>query len=178
MAVPVVPTWDVGTLPTSGLLNARIRDPMFFLRNRPRAVLRRTTSQALSNGSITPITWQTSDVDSEVGFSSVTNPTRYTVQTDGIFYLTVSVVFQGGATGKRDVWFRVNGDDSRRWGWNSKGVGGAGSGADMCTYAATHVVLADNDYIEVLAYQNNGTALNVNASNQDPRFQILWVSRA
>lgn len=176
MAVPPLTSWDVGVNPTSTILNARIRDAIAFLKNRPHAVLRRITSnQPLSNNTVTPIMWNSEDMDTDGGHSNVTNPSRYTFNTPGVYYVNTVLVWGQSTVGKRSMFFALNGDTSRRYGWNSIFPINA-SGADMCLNACAHVTAQAGDYIEVWGLQDSGGSLDVKPSNQDPRFEIEWVA--
>lgn len=176
MAAPTPANWNVGENPTSTILNARIRDVVNFLKARPHAVLRRTTSQSIANSFGESVQWTSEDLDTDNGHSTVTNMQRYTVQSEGIYYLTAIVPFTGNASGRRDAYFRLNGDINRRWGQMTLYPGSAGASAELCVAIAAHMKLVVGDFVEVIAFQTSGGALNVVSSNQDPRFEILWVS--
>lgn len=176
MAVPALASWNVGENPTSTILNSRIRDALNFLKARPHAVLRRTTSQSVTNSFGEAVQWTSEDLDTDSGHSTVTNTQRYTVQSDGVYYLTAIVPFAGNASGRREAYFRLNGDSSRRWGQMTIYPGSAGASAELCVAIATHMKLVVGDWVEVIAFQTSGGALNVVSTNQDPRFEILWVS--
>jgi hypothetical protein len=165
----------VGVNPTATILNARIRDAINFLKSPPFAVLRRATNQTLTTGFGDSIKFTSEDKDSDNGHNTVTNPERYTVQTAGVYYLTATVIFAGNGTGQRDVYFRLNGNTDFRWGWHSMVPGAAGGSPDICIVTATHMRLEVGDFVEVIAHQDSGGNLDVKASNQDPRFEILWV---
>lgn len=176
MAIPSFFTWDVGSNPTKNTLDTRIRDAINFLKNPPHAVLRRTTSQTIANDFGEAVQWTSEDKDSDNGHSTVTNPQRYTVATTGTYYLTASVVFANtSGVGHRHIYFRLNGDTNFRWGWQSDYPGVAGSNAQICLLASAHMRLELGDWVEVIAHQNSGGTLDIVSSNQDPRFEIMWV---
>ncbi|HEX4816710.1 MAG TPA: hypothetical protein VFV66_28545 [Nonomuraea sp.] len=170
-------TWNVADTPTHTILNARIRDGINGLKALPLAVLRKTANQSISSGVHTAVTWNAEDVDSDGGHSTVSATERYTAQTAGWYYLTATVVFGGNANGRRDAYFRVNGDTSRRWGWNTQTPTTDATGADICMVISTHLHLDVGDWVEAIAHQDSGGALNVLTSNQDSRFQIMWVAQ-
>jgi hypothetical protein len=176
MPIPTAATWNVGDNPTSTILNTRIRDAITGLTTLPMAVLRKTATQAIASSTYLALTWPTEDLDTDGGHSTVTNTERYTAQVTGWYHLTATVVFSGNATGRRDAFFRINGITTRRYGWHTSTPGPNAGGADICIVLATHAYLTVGDYAEVIAYQDSGGSLNLLASNQDSRFEIMWVS--
>ncbi|HEY9375049.1 hypothetical protein [Streptomyces sp.] len=176
MAAPPLSSWDVGVNPTSAILNARIRDAINFMKNRPHAVLRRITSnQAVSSNTNTPIFWNGEDLDTDGGHSNVTNPSRYTVATAGYYQLSAVVVWGTNSNGYRQIFFAKNGVTTSRYGMIYTFVRGIG-GAQICMSTSVVLGLQAGDYVEVWGYQNTGGSLDVSVSNQDSRFEIEWVS--
>ncbi|MGW0805278.1 hypothetical protein [Nonomuraea sp. NPDC002799] len=176
MPAPTPANWNVGENPTATILNLRIRDTINFLKARPHAVMRRLSAQSIPHNTHTAIAWTAEDIDSDFGHSTLTQPERYTAVSEGIYHLTATVIFGGNATGRRDAYFRLNGDTTRRWGQTVGFPAQAGASPDIGLIIATHMKLAVGDYVEVIAYQNSGGALNVVSSNADCRFELLWVS--
>lgn len=176
MPLPPTTNWNVGDNPTSTILNARIRDAINGLKALPFAVLRKTTNQSITSGVYTAVTWPTEDADTDNGHSTVTNTERYTAQVEGWYYLTATIAFSGTANGRRDAFFRLNGDTTHRYGWNTVTPTSMASGADICLIISTHLRLLVGDYVEVIGYQDSGSTLNLLTTNQDSRFEISWVS--
>lgn len=176
MALPAVNPWNVGVNPTSTILNTNIRDLVQFIRNRPHAILRRITStQNATSGTLIQVQYNTEDVDTDAAHDNVTNPSRYTVKTDGVYWLNATVVMSGNANGKRDAWFRVNGSTAFRYGWQTMTPTANGGGADICLNISAHLRLVTNDYVEVTVLQNSGTTLTLSASEQ--RLEVMWVGK-
>lgn len=176
MAAPPLSSWDVGVNPTSTILNARVRDAVNFLKNRPHAVLRRITSnQLVSSSTNTPIFWNGEDLDTDGGHSNVTNPSRYTVATAGYYHLSAVVIWGTNGNGYRQIYVAKNGDTTSRYGMTYTFVRGV-SGAQICMSTSVVLGLQAGDYIEVWGYQNSGGSLDVAVSNADSRFEVEWVS--
>ena len=176
MPVPALPSWNVADEPTAAMLNTRIRDEINALKTLPFAVLRKTSAQGTSSGIHTAVQWNSEDVDTDGGHSNVTNNTRYTAQVAGWYYLIATVLWAGNANGRRDIYFRKNGDATRRYAWSTNTPTSLAAGADIGVTISAHMHLDVGDYVEVVTMQNCGATLNLLASNQDSRFQIQWVA--
>lgn len=174
MIVPPLTNWNVGEEPTSAMFNARIRDAINFLKAPPMGVFRRSTTQPTSSGIWTPVQWNVEDLDTDGGHSNVTNPSRYTAQTEGYYLCASTVEFQGNSTGFRDARFRKNADNTRFWGWNTIEPD-VGHGADVAIFA--YIPLQVGDYVEVMAKQTSGGTLNIGNDGLDSRLEVRWVSK-
>jgi hypothetical protein len=78
------------------------------------------------------------------------------------------VAFAQNATGIRGIQIRLNGSTLL-----ASNFVVAFTGASTDVMAVTHYNLAANDYVELLAYQNSGGALNASlGANYSPEFMI------
>ena len=171
--IPPLTTWSVGELPTSAILNSRIRDAINFLKSPPLAIFRKTANQNTSSGTWTAINWDVEDVDTDGGHSNVTNNTRYTAQTAGWYLVTGQIHWTANATGFRELRFRKNGSNTDLYGWNVMRANDSSEAADIQSVA--YVFLAVNDYVEVQALQSSGGTLATFNDGQDCRFEVRWV---
>lgn len=175
MPVPPIANWNVGTEPpTSTIFNSRIRDALNFLISRPMGVFRKSGNQSTSNNTATAIGWDVEDLDNDGGHSNVTNNTRYTSQSAGWFHVSCTLHWAANATGFREVWFRVNADNTRRHGYCVLEVDDGVEGKD--TNSSTHIYLNAGDYVEVMGRQSSGGTLATTNDGRDTRFEIEWVS--
>lgn len=118
------------------------------------------------------LTFNTEREDTANLHSIVTNTSRITVPDAGRYIFDASVEFAGNATGIRQLFFRING--TLIFAADSRINAGAGIGTQI--NLSRGVVLAAADYVEVLARQDSGGALNINASSAySPEFGCVWV---
>lgn len=174
--VPNPRTWTVAELLTAAKMNTDVRDGLNFLLSPPLAILRKTTSQGVSNGTHTAITFDAEDFDRDGGHSNVTNPSRYTCQTAGYYDLSGNITFAANGTGWRDIMFQKNGSSSTRQSRNGCPAIPGGTAESALNLAGT-MFLSVSDYVEIVAYQTSGGTLNAVASNQDSRFEVRWASK-
>ncbi len=149
---------STGTAPPAAWGDA-VRNGLEFLARRPGCVVQRTAAQSIPNSALTAIQFTATDVRDTDGYhSTATNPERITVPAGlgGLYSIGAVVPYVGNATGARVVRLRINGATTV-------------ASVDVPTNAGTtstsvHVSvlwpLAVGDYVEVLAFQSSGGALN------------------
>lgn len=168
-------TWTVGQVVTAAQLNQQIRDNENFLFAVPNFV--GTTAGgaiSLTNATNTAIAFDTNQVDNYSGHNTVTNNTRYTAQLAGRYLLFGRVGFVFNATGSRAVAFRINGGSVDLTTNTNTQPPTVTDGAGVMTSAMMFLNL--NDYVEVMAFQRSGGALNTVSANN--RFEALWIGAA
>jgi len=121
----------------------------------------RSTSQTISSGvataiSYTAITWDTDDY-----WALSPNPTRLTVPTDGVYMFFTHIKWDADSNGKRVLDIRMNGT-TFRGGQSSPGNMGAGDDPDMSTMWA--FPLNAGQYVEVLVFHDAVGSLDVTNS--------------
>jgi hypothetical protein len=162
------PTTAAGQVLTSAIWNASVRDNLIYLQDRvdnpPRALAFHSTTQSIASGSDTVVVFNSEVVDSGGVHSTSANTGRLTVPTgqDGVWLLTAHVEFAANVTGQRRIFLRHNGLTD---------LGGltvlAADAGTTKVSTALLVYLAAADYVEVVALQTSGGALNLSAA---PRF--------
>lgn len=119
------------------------------------------TAQSIANN-----TWQAVEftaITTDNGMFSVTTPTRLTVQRAGVYVVDMWALFDVDAAGVRGIQIRLNGG-SAQWVASSLSPGNNTGGYDDNTanlQASCALSLVEGDYLELLAFQNSGAALNV-----------------
>jgi hypothetical protein len=154
--IPTIPTEVPGNFWTSALWNTVVAGGFNYLFAPVRFKAYSSTSQAINSGtSSTVLTLDTEIVDSDGGHSTVTNTSRYTCQTAGLYYVSGSVCFNAtNANGTRTLNIFVNGA-----GQVGAGIQAAPSPANGASvFSATLVQLAVGDYVELACWQNSGTS--------------------
>jgi hypothetical protein len=125
----------------------------------------RTTSQSLTNNTITVVSFDTEEFDTDAYHDSGTNPSRLTIPTGlgGKYLLSGGGDFQASGVGIVALGFRINGDTADRLAWTAQPFT---AGMDQGISISEIVSLAAGDYVELTAYQTSGGALNY-ANNVD-----------
>lgn len=120
----------------------------------------------------TLLTFDTERYDTDNIHDLVTNTGRLTCKTAGVYRVALHLDFVSNATGYRQVQLRLNGttvfaQDTRV----------AVNGANTSIALSTVFRLAINDYVEGLALQNSGVALNVSATSAySPELSATWLA--
>lgn len=174
--VPSFRTWVAGEIVTAAEMNANIRDAGNFMIGQPFAYIWQSVAQSLANSTYAALTFDSTVVDSDGGHSNVTNNSRYTAKTPGWFQFT------GGAS------FAVNATGSRGTQWSKTGVL-TGLGAQALSFSGTAAVTTSvpakmiflpmngtTDYVELLAFQSSGGALNTSVAAPDGgNMLVRWI---
>lgn len=171
--VPTMRTWTDTEVVDASMMNSNVRDMGNYVLGPPHTFIRQTVAQSLTSSTWTAITFDTEEVDSDGGHSTVTNTSRYTGQTAGWYFVAGLASFAANATGTRRIRFNLNGAamNASEATTSAQGVGATGIGVTRMVY------LNVGDYIEVFAYQSSGGALNtsVNTESQS-QLSVLWIS--
>lgn len=171
-AVPTAPTFSDGV--TSSTQWNQVRDAIDFLQQPPIAQLRQTSVQSLPSSTATAITFDTENVDSTSGHSTSSNTSRWQADYPGWYWIDGGVGYASNATGVRTA----------EWAINGFLVAGCGvllaansTGSARIPGRGMLIYLANGDYVETLAFQNSGGALNTAVSTQEqPSMGLKWVS--
>ena len=146
-----------------------IRDDLEFLIDPPVcSVFHSTTQNVTDGGSGVVLSADSETFDNDAMHSTVTNPSRITIQTDGRYLLTCRVDFEQNATGQRQSQFLLNG--ATTFGTDRRQT--TSSLVAICGSVATRVLTA-GDYVEVNAFQNSGGTRTVTLRE----FTVLFLTR-
>jgi hypothetical protein len=173
---PSPPTESPGLFNTSALFNGQVRDLNNFALTVPVFSGIATATQSITGGNtMTPLSFDTELLDPDGGHSTVTNPSRYTATVPGTYLVIGTVGWIANTTGDRRL----------QIGLNSAAVAGSGTSLDptqvvicgMLT-AATVTMNGTTDFVEVMAAQNSGGALNTNPTAPfSCSMRVIWISR-
>ena len=137
------------------------------------SVYKVTTDQTLSNDTDTVITFNAEEFDTNAFHDNSTNNSRITIPAGkGGKYLIISTIsFAANSTGIRSIYFKLNNTTniilSTQYATTSSS-----------TYRGTASGIYDltaGDYIECIAAQNSGGNLNVNATQSQTRFGVVYL---
>lgn len=161
-------TRTTGDLITAAQYNVDLVDNVKFLRDPPKCQLGKAAVQSAANNTFVVVTWTTEAVDTNGMHDNVTNNTRITAVTSGIYYVWTSIMFAVNATGYRRIDFRRNGVlVVPAIAQNSIGTLGWMYSVGALLTAAT------NDYFEIAVVQTSGAALDISTTSVA---QAVWMS--
>lgn len=123
----------------------------------------RTTNLSIDNETFTAVTLPDGEnFDTDTMHSTASNTSRITVPATGYYLITASCQFAVNGTGIRAFNFRKNGTTdvtTGMAGWTADPTIGATYGNSV--NGSVVASLAASDYVELMAYQSSGGALNV-----------------
>lgn len=120
------------------------------------ALVSTTTTTSLTSATAAAISFTTEDRDDN-GYWTAGSPTRITIPNAGWYALSADVQFDHNTSGMRRAYFRLNG--STTFGVASTdGISTTGAGTGVLSSAIRY--FAAGDYVELLARQDSGSALN------------------
>lgn len=131
----------------------------------------RTANQSINSGTNTAIQFDNEEYDTAGFHDNATNNTRLGINYSGKYLFTACVQFAAGAGGLRYIFFQRNGLTTIG---NQRGLflAQVSSAANPVALTSSVILpLSAGDYIELLAFQDSGGALNVTAQTYAPWFQ-------
>ncbi len=128
------------------------------------AILANNSTQSVASNTVTTLLWGetiASSNSSIFGYSSgVFTPTK-----SGSYALTYTLVYPNNSSGTRQAWIEKNGSGSPRYGnVCQNAIGAAGIGNALCGMAVIRCN-GTTDTIQVVAYQDSGSSLNVGGAD-------------
>lgn len=159
--IPQTATKSAGQLITGALWNAGVGALVTFLTNVPSFQAYQTGGQSLTSGAWTAMLFQGTANDSDGGHSNVVNPSRYTCQVAGWYFVEgYFATGSGGSPGRFECAVAKNGtivSGSAQFLLRQSDLQALMSG--------TLVQLAVGDYLEIWGRQNSGATINTFAGS-------------
>ena len=169
--VPVQDTFAVSEVVTAAKLNKNVRDSVTFLKRPPCASVVASVAGSVPTGSAGYRPSFGTVVDDSDGMFNVSNPTRLTVNTAGLYRVSAAFAFALNATGSRGFQFVIN---------NATRIRGAASGSNAAYYAELNNTFTYRfnvgDYVEIEATQNSGAALANVVADSATRLDMHWLA--
>lgn len=160
-----------GTNISSTTFGNVVKADLDFLARPPACRVTKAALQSIPNNTVTAITFDTERFDTDTMHDTVTNNSRITFTTAGIYMVGGTLRYQSNATGYRNIVIRLN--------------NGNNIAEDLKPIVAAIVTISSiatlyqfiaGDYVELCAEQTSGGALNVEKVNPDsPEFWATWV---
>lgn len=173
-SVPSVSTGDVYQASTYNTYTAQNLNNLIVP---PACKAVRTTAQSVNTATITAIAFTAADeFDTDSMHDTVTNNTRITVNTVGLYIVTGCINLTPNATGAyRTAMIRKNG--STELAYQNMGSG-PGTGQTRINVTTIDFASAATDYYELCAYHESGGPLDtVNAGGFHAHLEVAWIGR-
>lgn len=175
MAYSAPTTITTGQLVTASLMNADWGGNITFLANPPACrVYHAATQSIVTSGTPQILAFNTERFDTNTMHDTVTNNSRITINTAGLYVVNAYVEFAASATGTREVDLLVNGTTFIAVDLRPATAAGTTviAVSSMWKFAAT-------DYVQARVTQSSGGALNVSAGSATSAhtcdFSAAWV---
>lgn len=172
IAADSTPAWSllsIGNAREILTVNTAGTDPEWKIVDSAR--VRRSSTQSIPNNTATAISFTTEVHDTGDDNWSVGSPTRLTAQKTGSYITTGNLRWANNTSGRRQLQIRLNG---------SAIIGRIELGPNSVGNADMHITaiyeLSSSDYVELLAFQNSGAALNVLSATMNPWFAIARLT--
>lgn len=159
MAWTTPKTWSTNEVVTAANMNTHLRDNMTFVGNPPRCSVFNSGVQSIANGTTVVLTANSENYDSDTMHSTVTNTSRITATTAGIYLVVATVRFAANATGFRFIEFFFNATTA------STAMLIPAPTSDAVLSASRPFSFTASQFIEIQAHQTSGGALNVTLEN-------------
>lgn len=148
-----------------------VKAALDYLANPPACRAYHNAAQSVANNSPAVVAFNSERYDTDTMHDTVTNNSRVTLNTAGLYSVTAHGSFASNATGNRYIAIKLNGSiyiavDLR--------LAASGQRTDMSI--ATIYKFAAGDYITVEVYQNSGGALSLDSvGNYTPELAATWI---
>ncbi len=157
--------------------NTYLRDNLGFLYQPPSCRVYNSANISVANATAQALTFNSERYDTDTMHSTASNTSRITFTTAGKYEVGGCVRWAAQATyaGVREIGIRLNG---ATYIVVNDEMGSASANALTIIQAVTtEYVFAAADYVELVAYQSSGGALNAeNAGNYSPEMWASWLS--
>lgn len=173
--IPTMHTFATGEVATASNINNNTVGAFAFLSAVPLCCLRQTITQSIPTGGTagTGLLWDTEDIDSDNGHSTVTNTSRYVSQTAGWYETAGAWQAVSGLATRRGGWWYINGSkvNAGQFMYAANSNGSSIANAPVKT-----VFLNVGDYLELMAFQDTTGALSTDVGAADqPFLTVRWV---
>lgn len=177
MAIPYVKqTWvdgAAGGTPTSAARLGVIEQGIYDAHRMPCARVFNNAALATVSGTNLILTFNSERFDTDTIHDTVTNNSRLTCKTAGVYQISASVDWAANATGQRHVDLLLNATTMIA----AVEADAAAGGRPTSQVVTALYSLAVNDYVEVRVLQNSTVGLNIAVSgNNSPEFMMVRVA--
>ena len=175
MIIPSTRVFSAGEVETGAYLNSAVTNLGNFMLGKPICSMYSTSTQSFASGTDAAVTPWTEVVDRDNGHDTITNPSRYTFQTAGYYWIAGGANFTSTTATYRGTYFRLNGSTAIQGTSSFLSVASVGFASTSCALAYFSV----GDYIELMGrVQTTATTLVAPpaGSTATAWFDVVWVS--
>jgi hypothetical protein len=122
-------------------------------------------SQAVPHATYSAISFDNEEYDTDGMHDTVTNNSRITIKTPGLYDIKATVLWQANTVGTRFLYLRKNGSGNSITGAIALASSPTSPAYETAQQISATLLLAAGDYLEVVGYQESGGPLNVIASS-------------
>lgn len=167
-------TITVGELVTVDTMNDEWGGNVAFLANPPACRVYHNAAQASPNLTEQALAMNSERYDTDSMHSTVSNTSRITFNTAGLYVVSGHGRFVAAAAGIRQFGIRLNG--TTYIATHLQAMPGAGVVVPMSV--STVYKFAATNYVELVSFQDSGGSLNVESvANTSPEFAATWIGR-
>ena len=154
------------------VLAAGNRPPLILAAGSPAARVYNSANISIPNATLTALTFNSERFDNDSIHSTASNTSRLTATTAGVYSISGNFTMAPLGSGKGLIGVRLNGSLIIAY-QRFAGI----TATNLIQAIQTTYKLAAGDYVELIAHQDSGSALNViAASNYSPEFSMHKVS--
>lgn len=170
-----VPDKATGDVFTEAMWDTYIKDNINNLIVPPACRVYHSANQSIPNNAATTLSLNSEDFDTDSMHDTVTNNSRITINTTGIYVITLNVLWGTSTAGDRTAQIWLNGADYI--------AGDTRPAPDNSSYNGEQSVsvvraFTAGDYVEARVTQDSGGGLNVLVqNNRSPYFSAAWIGR-
>ena len=167
MAYSAPPNFVAGAVLTEAQLDI-LSDDIVFLANPPKVRAYNSAAISITNATSTALTSNSERFDTDTMHSTATNTGRITFTTAGTYAIVGHASWASAAGNLRELTVRAGG--ATQIAAQRAAPIGAGFGSELSI--ATQYDFTAGQYVELMAYQDSGAAINVATC----AFAAVWVS--
>lgn len=149
-------TWATNEVVTSANMNTHVRDNLAFLGTPPRCSVSNSAAVAVTTATATILNANTEAYDNDTMHSTVSNTSRITINTAGVYLFVGRINYQPNASGDRSISFKIDGTTQIDGPANPAATSGIST---ICCFSS-FLSLTATQYVECQAYQTSGGNLN------------------
>lgn len=128
---------------------------------------------SVANNTVVALTFDSERWDTATLHDTSTNPSRITITEPGLYIIGAGIAYAANATGRRGLLIRRNGSITSL----DETVLAVAGGFETRMSGSTLINLVAGDYVELLAFQTSGSALDVLALTEfSPEFWAIRLS--
>lgn len=137
----------------------------------PTARVYASANLAVANSTNVALGFNTETLDTDSMHDNVTNNTRLTATTAGVYIIVANIQWDNNVSGSRSLSLRINGATTIA---QNTSIAQAPLGVGYRHEVSTIYKLAATDYVEAVVFQDSGGSVNVSGAIANNHFAMVW----